>query len=125
MTAQAKSSRKPSTISLCAGVIAALSIAGSALAQTEDDPGAPRSVTVRYSDLNLSSEAGARAILARITDAASRACGGDVDLRMLERRALYYRCKAETVDRAVRALDAPLVTAMAARSGAIATLAQR
>jgi UrcA family protein len=126
MTVQAKSARKARAIRLCGGALAAaLAVAGSAFAQTDDDPGAPHSVAVRYADLNLSSEAGARAMLDRITDAASRACGGDVDLRMLERRALYNRCKADTIDRAVRALDAPLVTAMANRTGAITAIAQR
>jgi UrcA family protein len=81
---------------------------------------------VKYGDLNLNSDAGARVMLGRITSAASRACGEALDLHMLGRFALYTHCKAASIDQAVRALNAPLVTAMAGGKGPPATeLAER
>ena len=65
-------------------------------------------------------------MLARITSAASRACGEAYDLHMLNRFALYSHCKAASIAQAVTALNAPLVTAMAGGRGPAATeLAQR
>ncbi len=95
---------------------AGLTIAGAASAQIDDLDGV-RSVRVETADLNLGSRGGAREMLARIDDAARRVCGDNVDLRSLERRAQFQRCKTGTVARAVRALDAPLVTAMAGPNG--------
>ncbi len=97
--------------------VAGLTIAGSAAAQSDDLDGV-RSIHVEYADLNLGSRAGAREMLMRIDDAARRACGDNVDLRSLERRAQFQSCKTGTVARAVRALGAPLVTAMAGPNGA-------
>ena len=96
--------------------IAGLTIADAAAAQTNDLDGV-RSVHVEYADLNLGSRAGAPEMLARIDDAARRVCGDNVDLRSLERRAQFQRCKTGTVARAVHALDAPLVTAMVGPNG--------
>lgn len=98
--------------------------AGAAAAQQNDD--GPRSVVVKYGDLNLDSQAGARVMLARIRSAASRACGEAVDIAMLDRFALYSHCRTASIDQAVRALNAPLVTAMAGGQGAAETqFAQR
>ena len=97
--------------------IAGLSIAAPAAAQSDDLDGV-RSVHVEYGDLNLGSRAGAREMLMRIDAAARRVCGDNVDLRSLERRAQFQRCKTGTIARSVRALDAPLVTAMAGPNGA-------
>ena len=52
-----------------------------AAAAQSDDAGAPLSVKVRYSDLELASDGGARTMLARIESAARRVCGQAPDLR--------------------------------------------
>ena len=61
----------------------------------------------------------------RLQGAATNVCGGEPDIHQLDRMAIYQRCKAESVDRAVRAVDAPLVTAMAGQTGATIVLAGR
>jgi UrcA family protein len=91
---------------------AAMALGGSAVAQSTDSD-APISVTVGYGDLNLASEAGAKAMVIRIQSAARRACGDAPDFRDLSRVAFYARCRSDTVARAVRTLDSPLVTALA------------
>jgi UrcA family protein len=88
---------------------AGLAAAAPALAQSDDAP----SIHVSYADLNLGSRDGAKAMIGRIDDAASRVCGGPPDMRLLDARAYYWACKGQAVERAVRQLDAPLVTAMA------------
>ncbi len=100
-------------LTLAASMFAgALATSGPAAAQANDD-GAGLKVTVRYSDLDLSREAGARIVYQRIKSAATEACGGQPDIRLLTSRMIYIHCRAETIDRAVKTLNAPLVTAMA------------
>ena len=100
--------------------VAALAMVGPASAQSDDADG-PLSVTVRYRDLNLASEAGAKAMFARIESAARRVCGEAPDLRDLGRVAVYDHCRSDTVARTVRTLGEPLVAAVAGMpSGAVA-----
>ena len=93
--------------------------AGQPAAAQAVEPGAPISVQVPYAGLDLNSEAGARIMAQRIKVAASAACGGQVDLRMIYRRQLFEHCRDQTVGRALEELHAPLVTAMAGRSGTV------
>ena len=97
---------------------AALAVAGSAWAQ-DPDPGAAPSVSIRYTDLNLASDAGAGAMLSRIQAAASTACAGSPDTMMLGRRQIYEKCRRETVARAVAQLNAPTVTTLAGLSSPV------
>ena len=99
---------------------ASLSLAGAACAQVEQT-----SVRVSYADLNLRSEPGARAMYGRIEDAAMHVCGQQPDIHQLTERELYQKCKSQAVDRAVRDLDAPLVTAAAGRTASTVVLAGR
>lgn len=69
------------------------------------------SVSVPYTDLNLQSPAGARTMLARLTAASHTACGSEPAINNLGRAQLYRNCVSGTLDRAVRSLGAPLVTA--------------
>jgi UrcA family protein len=82
------------------------------------DPAA-MSVSVSIADLNLTSPAGAKAVLARIHTAARTICGDEPDIRMSERFALYQSCLKTTVGRTVASLDAPLVTAINGGEGAV------
>ncbi len=99
-------------LALVASLSASALAAGPVAAQAQDT-GAGLAVSVRYSDLDINREAGARVMLKRIQWAASEACGGEPDLRVLERRMIYDRCRSQTIERAVTALNAPLVTAAA------------
>lgn len=65
-----------------------------------------RSITVSTADLNLRTVAGAQLALLRIREAASRVCGGELDLSDSARRARYRSCVGEAVNRAAVALVA-------------------
>jgi UrcA family protein len=109
----------PAALSLAAA--AALSCAAPALAQTSDSV---RSVAVKYGDLNIGSPAGAQVLLKRIGAAANTACGGAPDIRELSRWPSFEACRRSAVDRAVVAVDSPMLTAMAHR-GSPASFAAR
>lgn len=82
---------------------AAALVASACLAYAQPDK-IRQEVVVNYSDLDLSTEAGARTMLDRIAQAAPAACkhrDGLIDHR---------RCIAETIANSVASLNAPLVT---------------
>ncbi len=100
--------------------LTALGFAADAQAHTQANPAADpgvMSVKVSVSDLNLSSEAGARVALRRVTQAARAACGGQPRPIDLERSAQYHDCMNTAVSRAVASLDSPHVTALYAGQG--------
>ena len=78
-----------------------------ASAATRDDT--PRSVVVRYSDLNLSQPQDARTLYARIQTAARVACG-DILSADLARFGQYHNCVDQAVTNAVAAVSARQVT---------------
>jgi UrcA family protein len=59
------------------------------------------SVVVKYSDLDLDSAAGTRALFARLSAAAERACGNAPDARALQRKAQFRACYESALSRAV------------------------
>jgi UrcA family protein len=59
------------------------------------------SVVVTYSDLDLNGVAGNKALYARLSAAAKRACGNAPDSRDLQRRMQYRACYDSALDRAV------------------------
>jgi UrcA family protein len=65
--------------------------------------------TVRYSDLNLTTQAGAAVLYKRIHNAAEAVCG-DVDSRQLARAAAAKACVNQAVFTGVRSVNAPLLT---------------
>jgi UrcA family protein len=73
------------------------------IATTAHADNAPRydSVVVTYSDLNLDTAAGNQKLYARLSSAASRACGSAPATRDLERKAQYRACVKDTLDRSV------------------------
>jgi UrcA family protein len=95
---------------LCLAAAATLSCAAPVLAQTSDTV---PSVTVKYSDLNIGSRAGAQVLLKRIEAAAKTACGGAPDIRQLDQLASFEACRTSALARAVVAVDSPMLTAMA------------
>jgi len=111
-------------ITLTSGILAAALFAGSAgQAQAE-----PRMVYTRHTlkvdlrDLDLSRDAGQRALQARIADAADEVCGGHPDRgnrytqeelkRMLP---AYDKCRAEALQRMQASWDVPAVFVQSAR----------
>jgi UrcA family protein len=99
---------KPISTTLAA--VLALGIAAGGHAASARDIGTP-SVKVKYADLDLTSEAGARAVLQRIHSAAKSACADRSD-DIFDRYYLWVPCVAHATNRAVAALGAPLVTAL-------------
>lgn len=72
----------------------------------------PTEVGVRYDDLDLSTEEGARTFLSRLRQAASRACGGRPDAREIKEMQRFRKCVADEMDRVVALLNQPTVTAV-------------
>ena len=95
---------------LCLAAAATLSCAAPVLAQTSD---AVPSVSVKYADLNIGSQAGAHVLLKRIGAAANTACGGAPDIRQLDQLASFEACHRSAVARAVVAVGSPMLTAIA------------
>ena len=82
-----------------------------------------KDVAVRFGDLNLSTEAGARSMLIRIDQAARKACGGapffygTYDIAPGLARKDFAACQANAVSTAIRSLNAPLVMRIYAQNG--------
>jgi len=80
-------------------------------------PAVAQSVTVRYGDIDLGTETGARVMLARVGDAARRVCGPSPVVADVGRYEAYRDCLHATVRKAVADLNAPLVTTAYAGRG--------
>jgi len=68
------------------------------------------SATVRYADLNLSTEAGAKALYQRIAYAAKQVCPV-ADIRDLSRLVVARACQQAAIAGAVSAVNSPLLAA--------------
>jgi UrcA family protein len=100
--------------------VAAVCLAASPPLLAQED-----TMTVRVGDLDLNSAGGARTALARARASAEAFCGGEPDLRQLARAQMAKDCRATMVARAVRAMNAPRVTALFQGRTAGATFARR
>src|SRR5215472_16813619 len=80
---------------------------GSAHAAGTDAPAS----TVRYSDLNLSTEQGALVLYGRIVAAASRVCGAG-NMLDLDSMASARVCREHAIARAVRDVNTPTLAAV-------------
>jgi UrcA family protein len=89
-----------------ATLAAGLAVNQASAAESDD---APRSVVVRYSDLNLSQPQDARTLYDRIQRAARVACG-DVSSADLARFGQFRSCVDRAVANAVAAVSAQQVT---------------
>jgi len=80
-----------------------------------------KSVTVSYAGLDLTSDSGARTMLARLHYAAVNACGGSPSFNSVYDfapdfvRRVYAKCQSDAVAGAVASLHAPLVTTLYAQ----------
>lgn len=97
----------------CALIGIATLAAGLAVNQASADESdeAPRSVVVRYSDLNLSQPQDAGRLYSRIRNAARVACG-DIPSADLARFGQFHNCVERAVTNAVAAVGARQVTAI-------------
>lgn len=99
--------RSPLSLALAAAVVLAAGAATAAPAPEETT-----TVRVRVADVDLSTEAGARVALHRITRAADAVCGDEADTRNLQRRALYQACVRGVVDETVASAHSSTLTAL-------------
>jgi UrcA family protein len=104
---------------LCAAAFAVPALAGSPVSNF--DPSQP-SVAIRYSEADLATPAGARALASRIKDAAILVCGGD---SVVDRQAVGYDdCREAAIDAALSSVKAPMVAEALGRHG-LTSLAAR
>jgi len=85
--------------------------AGAASAQSTAD--ANPSVTVRLTDVDLSSKDGALAAMHRIEAAADTVCGGEPAVREWTRRASYDQCRSTAIKGAVAAVGRTVLSQVA------------
>ena len=85
--------------------ISALGATAAIAADSDDVP----SRKVQYSDLNLNHQAGARVLYLRIKNAADSACV-QLNGRQLIERMTQSACVKDSIERAVKQVDAPMLT---------------
>jgi UrcA family protein len=85
---------------ITAGMLAGFAADGSEAAPAPAIGTVTRSVTVRYDDLDLTREAGARALYARLNAAAKRVCGSS-ELRDLQSQRAWRQCYSAALGDAV------------------------
>ena len=95
------------TAMYCAFAAAALGAFSTSVEATEDVP----SKTVRCDDLDLSTTAGAKALLGRIRAAARDVCELSTDSDPIMRPAVSA-CMEKAIDQAVRKVNAPALNAL-------------
>ena len=90
---------------------AACFILTSGLSTYAAEPGALQ-VAVRYGDLNLTHEEGARTLLMRLDHAATQVCGGRPSIVDLRAWGAYEACRKAAMDRAVLTVQSPLLASL-------------
>jgi UrcA family protein len=90
----------------------ALTIGSSASTAFAAQPDGQVSIKVSTADLNLASDAGARAALVRIRHAAKEICGGGDAEPSLVQQMQFYSCVNSSVERTVAAINLPTLTAV-------------
>jgi len=95
-------------VAMIAGcLVAAVASVAAATPAPDDVP----SVTVRYADLDLTTEAGAHTLYRRIRLAARAVCPS-ADSRDLARLAVTQSCQEQAIARAVQAVSSPRLAAV-------------
>ena len=80
-------------------------------APTSTDSNEPRKMVVRYDDLNLSSETGAKSLLHRLERAARQVCDKPSEFYPLTRVTVDRACYAQSLERAIEAVGAQRLSA--------------
>ena len=78
---------------------------------------------VQYTEAEIQSPTGSRAVALRVRKAADRVCGGDNPL--LRPTPRFQRCRDATIDRVVRTLDAAPVAEALGRATGVSAVAVR
>ena len=114
MTAHTASSVAVTRIVVAAFVAIAVGVPA-CFAQTPPKDGEIPSVTVKYADLNLSTEEGSRALYVRLVAAAQQVCpaSGDTPLALRQNRDAQ-QCITQTVQRVVKEIKHPKFAEVAA-----------
>src|SRR5262249_8033915 len=110
------------TRALSALFLAASAIATPAVAASLEEP---VNITGSYPDLDISHPAGAAVLLHRIEAAATKACGGQPDVRVLAEVSHFDKCRSAALSKAVAEINSPMLTAAANGSGAVVRVAGR
>lgn len=95
-----------------AGCLATTLACGLQTVAKADSTEATRSVTVRYDDLNLSSQAGVSALYSRISRAARNVCRDPGASTWPQVRQQVRRCQLTAIDAAVKKVNNRILTAM-------------
>jgi UrcA family protein len=98
-------------LQLLAAALAALSLSAAAQANSIDVYGEDARVEIPYGDLDLKRQAGADVMLRRVSQAATVACGGRPDIRLIRERLAFRECVGDMTKSVVYELNMPLVTA--------------
>jgi len=98
-------------VALVAGAIGASTVS---LAHAATQDGATSQVSVRYSDLNLATEDGSRALYHRLVNAAEHVCGSRGNFAELRYNRDVQSCVSDTVARVVKNIDHPRFARVAA-----------
>ena len=98
---------------------------GFASAHSPAGPSADGAPVLRYAELDLTRERGARVLVGRIKQAAHTFCGPEPRPVSLGEYQRYRACVQETAGAAVRRVNAPLVTAVYQGDGERIRLAHR
>jgi UrcA family protein len=100
-------------------LVATLGIGGTAAAGDGAKHGLVRTqVVVDYADLNLDSMAGNRALYARLSRAAERACGPEPRLQDLRAHSNYRQCHDDALENAVDRIGTPELQALHSKQSA-------
>ena len=98
---------------------ATLGTAATARASDAARPGMVRTqVVVDYADLDLDSVAGNKALYARLSQAAARACGPEPESKDLRGRSDFRQCQEKALAKAVDRIGSPELQALHARQSA-------
>jgi UrcA family protein len=100
---------KRTSVRYALACLAALAVSGAAVAATPTD--SVPSVRVSFSDLDMSTEAGANTLYRRITSAARQVCPNQ-DTRDLALTTAAEHCQAQAVARAVSGIHSPQLALM-------------
>ena len=82
------------------------------------------SVVVRYNDLKMDAPGASGVLQRRIEVAARQVCGGEPDIRDLDRRPAYDACRADATQRALAQLQTTRALALA-HGRDVSSIAQR
>lgn len=108
-------------IGLAIGALGLAALAGPAASQalrqgySPDSTKAVTETRIPYSDIDATSSAGARALLARIEDAAELVCGGAASAVTDYQKEDFRECRRAAVSGAVARMRNPVLTKLASR----------